>query len=271
MGVVDYRCDAKPGERPYLEVHQNYSVSYVRSGTFGCRTRGQTHELVAGSVLVGYPGDEYLCTHDHHAGGDECLSFQLGPELVDTIGGDLSAWRCGAMGPRAELMVLGELAQAAIDGGNDLALDEIGMLFAARFVGTIGNRPRSISTRSADRRRAVEAALWIDAHSHQRVSLERAAQQVGMSPFHFLRLFAKVLHVTPHQYLVRSRLRRAARLLTDSTQPVTEVAYDAGFEDVSNFIRTFHRAAGVSPRRFRQAAQGHRKIFQVSLAPPCLG
>jgi AraC family transcriptional regulator len=72
--------------------------------------------------------------------------------------------------------------------------------------------------------------------------------------------------VTPHQYLIRSRLRHAARLLAHDTRPVTDVALDVGFADLSNFVRTFHRAAGVSPRRFRQAAKGDRKIFQDRLS-----
>jgi AraC-like DNA-binding protein len=112
----------------------------------------------------------------------------------------------------------------------------------------------------------VEAALWIDAHSHQAIDLESAARAAGVSPFHFLRLFARVLGVTPHQYLVRSRLRHAARLLAHDAGSITDVAYDVGFGDLSNFVRTFHRAAGVSPRRFRQTAKGRRKIFQDRLA-----
>jgi len=68
--------------------------------------------------------------------------------------------------------------------------------------------------------------------------------------------------VTPHQYLVRSRLRRAARQLAEDDKPVTDVAYDVGFGDLSNFVRTFHRAAGVSPLKFRQASKGMRKILQ---------
>jgi AraC-like DNA-binding protein len=113
---------------------------------------------------------------------------------------------------------------------------------------------------------ARETALWIDAHSHQQIDLEDAAGQADISPFHFLRLFASVLGVTPHQYLVRSRLRHAARLLADDERSVTDVAYDVGFGDLSNFVRTFHRAAGVSPRRFREASRGMRKIFQERLA-----
>jgi AraC-like DNA-binding protein len=146
----------------------------------------------------------------------------------------------------------------------DACLDEIGHLFASRFVEVASGRaPKAVAATSRDRRRAVEAALWIDAHSSQELNLEQAARHADISLFHFLRLFAGVLGVTPHQYLVRSRLRHAARLLADEDRSVTDIAYDVGFGDLSNFVRTFHRAAGVSPLKFRQAARGNRKIFQA--------
>ena len=125
-------------------------------------------------------------------------------------------------------------------------------------------RPVEVKTR--DRRRAVETATWIEANSHRPIDLDAAARQAGLSPFHFLRLFSRVLGVTPHQYLVRSRLRHAASLLTGEDITVTDIAYDVGFGDLSNFVRTFHRAAGVSPGVFREAARGKRKILQASAA-----
>jgi AraC family transcriptional regulator len=159
--------------------------------------------------------------------------------------------------------VFGELAQAVVEGRSEVALDELGMLLAARLVTTFCGRQRSpTEPRACDRRRAVEAALWIDASAHEPIDLESAAREFGLSPFHFLRLFARVLGVTPHQYLVRSRLRRAARLLADDARPITEVAYDVGFGDLSNFVRTFRRAAAMSPRSFRQAARGDRRSFR---------
>ncbi len=140
-------------------------------------------------------------------------------------------------------------------------------MMAARFAAVLRGRDRQrLAAGARDRRRAVEAALWIDAHADHPVDLESAAGQTGLSPFHFLRLFASVLGVTPHQYLVRSRLRRAARLLAGDSRSITDIAFDVGFADLSNFVRTFRRAAGVSPRRFRQAAKGDRKIFQERLA-----
>ncbi len=265
--VSDYRCEAGPDDRPFVEQHRCHSISYVRKGSFGCNTRGRAFDLVGGSIMVGYPGDEYVCTHDHHVCGDECLSFFLAPELVETVGDRADLWQAGCIPPLPELVVFGELAQAAAAGRSDIGLDEIGYGFASRFVATVtghSRNPRPASGR--DRRRAVESAVWIDAHSDRQIDLEQAAATAGLSPFHFLRVFADVLGVTPHQYLVRSRLRHAARLLADDSRAITDIAYDVGFGDLSNFVRTFHRAAGVSPRGFRQASKGDRKIFQERLA-----
>src|SRR2546430_3456712 len=267
ISVVDYRCTVGPADQPFVELHGGFSVNYVRKGSFGYRDRGESFELVAGSILVGHPGDEYTCAHDH-VYGDECLSFGLAQALVETIGDATEIWRAGCVPPLPELMVLGELAQAAAEGTGDVGLDEVGMLLAARFVEVVSGRKRKApETRARDRRRAVEAALWLDAHSHEPIDLECAAREVGLSSFHFLRLFARVLGVTPHQYLVRSRLRHAARLLADDDRSITDVAFDVGFGDLSNFVRTFHRAAGVSPRVFRQASKGDRRLLQDRLVP----
>jgi AraC family transcriptional regulator len=133
------------------------------------------------------------------------------------------------MSPIAALMIIGELAQAAAEGESDLGLDETGALLASRF-------------------------------------MELASDQACASPFHFLRVFSRVIGVTPHQYLIRARLRRAARLLADEGRAIADVAFEVGFGDVSNFVRTFHRAAGVSPREFRRAARGDPKILQDRIA-----
>lgn len=263
LSVTDYRCRAQRGETPYLERHTAHTISYVRRGSFGLDSRGRSYELVAGSVLVGHPGDEYMCRHDHVDGGDECLSFSLTPELALTLGARRELWHAGGVPPLPELGVLGELAQATAEQRTDLGLDEVGICFAARCLEVLSGAKRpATAERAVDRRRAVEVALWLDECAHEAIDLEAAAREVELSPFHFLRLFARALGVTPHQYLVRARLRRAARLLTERERSVTDVALEVGFADLSNFVRTFHRAAGVSPGRFRRAARGERKILQ---------
>lgn len=271
LSVVDYRCSMGPGDTPFVEQHRRHSLSYVRNGSFGYESRGCSHELVAGSVMVGHMDDEYICSHAHHVCGDECLSFQFAPAFADDLGVSKDALRIGCVPPLPELMVYGELAQAAGRGDSDIGVDEAAILLIGRFIEMMSGKPqRTVAATMRDRRRVVESAMWIDEHSDQLLDLETTARAAGVSSFHFLRMFANVLGVTPHQYLVRARLRHAARLLADDTRSVTDIAFDVGFGDLST-VRTFHRAAGVSPRRFREAARGDRKIFQDRLQAHAVG
>jgi AraC-like DNA-binding protein len=266
--VVEYLCDAGSDVRPAHEQFGAWTLAYVRRGSFGCACRGRRFQLVPGSLLVGRPGDEFVCTHDHHERGDECVSFHFAPELIDTL--PARAWTSGALPPLAPLACLGQLAQAALEGRSDIALDEVGLALARRFLREAGDTPRRAAPRAittADERRAVGAALWIDAHSAEPVALDDMARQAGWSPFHFLRVFGAVLDVTPHQYLVHSRVRKAAALLVeDPARAITDVALDVGFADLSNFVRSFRRATGLAPRAWREAPRHERKKVQAKLA-----
>lgn len=266
LSAVDFRCEHQRHERPFTEVHTGYSLSYVRKGSFGYSSRGRSHQLVPGSVLVGFPGDEFVCSHEH-AVGDECLWFRLQPWLVESLGGDAAAWRVGVVPPLAELVVLGELAQSIAERRSDVGLDEAATLLTHRLIELVGSEPRPLKCSPMDRRRAVEAALFIDENCSQGLALEDSARSVGLSSFHFLRIFRRVFGVTPHQCLVRSRLRRAARLLPDESRSIGSIAVEVGFNDISNFVRTFHRAAGLSPSAFRRLARRDRQEVASRLSP----
>lgn len=266
ISAFDYRCDLKPGDPPYVGVHRAFMLSYVRRGSFSYHARGESSEFVTGSVLIGHQGTEFACTHEDSF-GDDCLAFEFSEEMAEIIDGLRGIQRLDRVPPMAELVVLGELAQVAADGRSDLGLDELGLMLVSRVTNAVSReavRP-SLANSRTDRRRAIEAAYWIDRQCPEEIDLETIAAQTGLSPFHFLRLFVRVIGVTPHQYLVRTRLRRAARLLAAGGQSVTDIAGDVGFADLSNFVRTFRRAAHVSPRDFRKVARGGRKIFQVAL------
>lgn len=266
LRIIDYRCVAGPHDAPFAECHELSSLSFVRKGSFGCRVGSARHELVPGSTLIGREGDEYLCTHEHHAGGDECLSFQLSPALVDALPRDAKSLATGMVPPVAELMIAGELAQAAAEGASSLGIDEAALSFWMRYASLVRGRPASTpEANTRARRHMIDAAHWIEAHAEESIALEDVAAHAEQSPFHFLRLFARVIGVTPHQYLVRTRLRRAARMLAADEGSVTDVAYRVGFGDLSNFVRTFSKAAGASPGAFRKVARGERKILQERL------
>jgi len=84
------------------------------------------------------------------------------------------------------------------------------------------------------------------------LTLVRLAREARLSPFHFLRTFMSLTGATPHQYLLRWRLRAAATRLATEPVKILDIALDAGFGDVSNFNRAFRAEFGRSPRVYRQ-------------------
>jgi AraC-like DNA-binding protein len=73
-----------------------------------------------------------------------------------------------------------------------------------------------------------------------------------MSKYHFLRTFRRTVGVTPYQFLLGVRMRRAAVQLRTTPTAVATIAYDAGFGDLSTFNARFRAQFGVSPGRFRK-------------------
>ncbi|HKM99404.1 MAG TPA: AraC family transcriptional regulator, partial [Candidatus Binataceae bacterium] len=111
------------------------------------------------------------------------------------------------------------------------------------------------SAESRDRARIARVLRQMESSFAQPHTLASLARIAGLSRYHFLRTFKCVTGITPHQWLLRARLRDAAQRLARRADAVTEIALDTGFEDLSNFIRSFRAEFGVSPRRYRAAAR----------------
>ena len=99
-----------------------------------------------------------------------------------------------------------------------------------------------------------EVLRYMAAHSAAPHTIAALAALAKLSPYHFLRSFKAVTGVTPHQWLLRARLRAAAEKLAATKTPVTDIALDVGFDDLSNFTRTFRAEFGAAPRQYRLAA-----------------
>ena len=109
---------------------------------------------------------------------------------------------------------------------------------------------------------------YMAAHSAAPHTVAALARMAQLSPYHFLRSFKATTGVTPHQWLLRARLRAAAEKLAATKAPVTDIALDVGFDDLSNFTRTFRAEFGASPRRISAGgvALGSYAQFSPSLA-----
>ena len=87
----------------------------------------------------------------------------------------------------------------------------------------------------------------------QGIPLEVVAQEVGMSRYHFSRVFKESMGLSPINYIVRQRIERAKKLLAETDLPIADIALQAGFSGQSHFTTFFSKLVGLTPRSFRRA------------------
>ena len=262
--VSDVVCSSGPTDRPFEEQHDDVAIAIVTGGSFQYRGSGagSGRELMTpGSLLLGNPGQFFECGHEH-AEGDRCLAFRYSAQHFASIADGVVRGRRQPFGslrlsPVRELSPLVARACAAMDSSSPLAAiawEELAVRLAVQTVQVDGGRPPSRSpVTSAALARVTRAVRFIEHHANEVLTLAGIAKEAGLSPFHFLRTFEDLTGATPHQYLMRLRLRRAAsRLLAEPTK-ILDVALDSGFGDVSNFNRAFRTEFGMSPRAYRHA------------------
>jgi transcriptional regulator GlxA family with amidase domain len=95
----------------------------------------------------------------------------------------------------------------------------------------------------------------MDAASHEDWPVQRLARVSRVSEAHFARSFKQAFGVPPHRYLLTRRIERAAALLRDTNRPITEIAFETGWESLGTFGRTFRDVTGESPGEIRARAR----------------
>lgn len=249
--VRDCTCTAGPQDRPFGEQHGAVCVAAVTRGTFQYRTSQGRATLVPGGLLLGNPGAHFECGHEHGA-GDRCLSFDFDPDYFEEVVASVPGARrflftVPRLPPSGALLPLIAAAETADD---TLGFEEIALRVAGAAI-TADTDAADVIRNPRHERRIAEALRRIEAEPDDPISLSRLAHDAAMSPYHFLRTFNAVSGMTPYQFVLTQRLKRAAVRLRRTTDPISVVAYEAGFNDLSTFNRRFHRIMGMAPGAWR--------------------
>lgn len=249
-------CTWGPGDRPFEEHHGAVSIAVVSAGTFQYRSAVGRELLTPGSLLLGNPGRTFECGHEH-AAGDRCVAFSYAPECFERMTARAARSSAGPRFRSARLPPVRRLAPliarvcAGLAQGGRAAWEELGVELAGQALELVGGVTTSPAAPRGAEARVSRVVRRIESRSSAPHPLGELAQEAGLSPYHFLRLFRRLTGVTPHQFLLRLRLRDAALALASGRVRVIEVALDAGFGDLSNFNRAFRSEFGVSPRIYR--------------------
>ena len=114
--------------------------------------------------------------------------------------------------------------------------------------------------RSTESRRVQKVKQYINDHYAESLKLADLANLVGMSPVAFSRFFRQRTGRTLSDYIIDIRLGFAARMLVDSTKNISEICYECGFNNLSNFNRTFKAKRNYTPRDFRAMFKKNKVI-----------
>lgn len=254
--VADVVCTCRRDDRPFEEQHEQFVVAIVVAGSFEHRTTTGRALMTPGSFMLGSAGHAFECMH-RYGEGDRCIAFWFAPEYVETLlsgsGGanvpmSLTAPRLAAGRQTSDLTARAVAGALSPKGAawDELASDIAGRTWGAAAGAALTRRPAG--TVEA---RVARSVRFIEHNPSAALTLDLLAARAGVSPFHFLRGFETVTGSTPHQYIRRTRLRRAAERLLCGQQRVIDVALDCGFNDLSHFTRSFGSEFGCSPRAFR--------------------
>jgi len=228
----------------------------VVGGTFQYRCATRRAELMSpGSLFLGNPGALYECSHDHST-GDRCIAFHFTPELFAQFADAAPRFRTTRVPPSRVTAPWIARACAAMAGTGNPSWEELAIELAARSIQLVNDIDHHLDDTRPDAPDAVarvtRAVRIIEHHFADDLPLQRLAADARLSPYHFLRTFTRITGVTPHQFALRARLRRAAMRLANDDARVLDIALDCGFGDLSNFNRTFRAEFGAVPRAWRR-------------------
>ena len=251
---VGARSPAGTGE------YSRVCVSVIVGGAFHARSSEGAALAAPGALLLGNSASGYTFRHVDD-GGDRSLVFRYADAVVDEVSSALGL-RARAARPFARACLPASSAtaeaavraQVALGAGDAEALREAALfaLGSALAVDRGVSAAAEVQRSPAQVRRVTQVLRFIETHSSEDCSNATLCARAQLSSFHFLRLFHALTGQTPRQFVIHTRLRRAAVALRTTRDPITRIAMDVGFGDLSHFVGSFTRTFGDSPRGYRK-------------------
>ena len=229
--------------------HPGFEVAWARRGAIRYEIHGKSFEVPVGSAMFVPP---QILHRTRIVPGTEATSLWIGRELITEIAEVVGA-NVRHFEPRvlagAAVATLGDALLQEAQGdmlGGFLTADALGEALVVQLLRGFEQRTASGDTR-------VDAAIdRIETSYAEALTVDELARAAGMSRYHFSRAFRARTGSSPYQYLVRTRIKRAAELLRRGRRNVTEAAFEVGFSDLGRFSRAFQRELGVSPSQYKR-------------------
>lgn len=227
----------------------NFLIMYISKGICTVSAGSKSYTASAGQFVL------LDCYHPHSYGSEDLweavwMHFDgpLAPAYYDEI------WSgCGPVISPAHPEVLSglltriyEIFRTSCPLAENTLSDYITRILNGLLFSVQGKKRSALRTSSI-----TDTIAYINEHFHESLSLDTLATQANISPYHFTRIFAKETGMTPHHYLIATRISAAKFLLKSSGTSVKEIAFRTGFQSETSFCNTFKKWEGCTPSQYR--------------------
>ena len=260
-----------------MHAHKEFELNFIENGAGVVRVVGDSVEKIGDYELVLLGGIELAHTWEQGDCRSETIreiTIQFSPDLFsesllargqfDSIRRMLEQAKYGLVFPQQAIMKVYSMLDRV--SSEEKSFHQVTRLLDMLYELSMSKDVRPLTTgvfakapQEPDSRRVSRIKEYINEHFREDIKLADAAGLVGMSPVTFSRFFKLRTGRTFSEYLIDIRITGASRLLIDTTKSITEICFECGFNNLSNFNRIFKRKKGSTPKEFR----GHYRKSRV--------
>ena len=246
--------------------HDEFEIIYVRSGFLAVSISGESYIGKTGDAFVVSPGNLHLMgsqtgTVDYYTFlfPLKYISFRTDDMLDEKLLEPLNSGHlmiCPRVKDTAKELCeqLIEIYEAKKDESESKITTQVRTkIILLQFILEMWKKGFVIENDTSGRNTVEkEMVSYIQQNFTGKISLREFGEQFHLSEKYISRYFKEHFHITLSQYVTYLRLEHAKQLLQDTDIPVTDVAMQSGYQNVSYFIRSFQKAYAVSPLKNRK-------------------
>ena len=246
--------------------HDELEIIYVKSGFLTVSISGENDIGTAGDAFVVSPGNLHFM--GSQAGEEDYFTFLFPLEYISFCTDDMLDDKLLTPLKNGHLMIRPRIKDAAKElceqlaeiymAKNDEKKLEIAVqiktkIILLQFILEMWEKGFVIENDKSGRNTIEKEMIsYIQQNFMEKISLKEFSEQFHLSEKYISRYFKEHFHITLSQYITHLRLEYAKQLLQDTDTPVTEIAMQSGYQNVSYFIRSFKKAYGVSPLKYKK-------------------
>ncbi|KAB8145592.1 AraC family transcriptional regulator [Chloroflexia bacterium SDU3-3] len=236
--------------------HTHYVIGMVEDGVQSFWCRRDTYTTPRGGLILLNPGEAHTGEAARSGGG---FAYRALYPTAAHMASAMAEFGRPDAAPEFTKVRVDDVGMAEIVGRLHMALDASASLLErqSRWLGLLvalvrrfGAAPLRLPRAGDEPLAIARARAILEERYDQRLTLPEIAAQVGLSPYHLLRVFARATDLSPHAYLESIRIRHAQRLIAQG-HDLASIAYAVGFSNQSHFTSRFRRVVGITPGRYQ--------------------